>query len=140
MQNVRKLPQIVNGIDLNYLLTNNDCCCVICAETRMKNLPYRGHIELRSYENELIYANIFSPIEDAPAYARYLYLFTEDTTKAYLGHLMPDKSAASIVASFKAYEKSIEKPSRPIRRFHLDKDPVYKSDPFHNLRYKKGIV
>ena len=140
MQNVRKLPQIVDGIDLNHPPTNNDCCCVICAETRMKNLPHRGHIKPGSYENELIHADIFGLIEDAPAHARYLHLFTEDTTKACLGHLMPDKSAALVVASFEAYEKLIEKPGRPIRRFHSDEDPAYKSDLFHNLRYKKGIV
>ena len=53
---------------------------------------------------------------------------------------MPDKSAASVVSSFESYEKTIERLGRPIRRFHSDKDPAYKSDHFHNLCYQKGIV
>ena len=106
----------------------------------MKNLPYREYIKPRSYKNELIYTDIFSPIEDAPAYTQYLYLFTEDTTKVYLRYLISNKSAALIIVSFEVYEKLIKKLGRPIRRFYLDKDPVYKSDPFYNLRYKKGII
>ena len=106
----------------------------------MKNLPYQGHIKPESYENELIYTNIFSLIKDIPTYARYLYLFTEDITKAYLEYLMPNKLATLIIVSFKIYEKSIKKPSQPIRYFYLDKDFIYKSNSFYNLRYKKGII
>ena len=139
-QNVRKLPQIVDGIDLNHPPTNDDCCCVICAETRMKNLPHKGHIEPGRYENELIHADIFGPIEDAAPYARYLHLFTEDTTKALTGHLMPDKSAASVLSSFDSYRKATERPDRPVRRLHTDEDSVYKSDLLNDYRYKHGIV
>ena len=77
----------------------------------MKNLPYWEYIKPRSYKNELIYADIFSPIEDVSTYAKYLYLFTEDTTKACLGHLIPNKLAASVVSSFKLYKKTIKRPS-----------------------------
>ena len=81
----------------------------------MKNLSYWGYIKSKNYKNELIYINIFSLIKDAPIYTKYLYLFTEDTTKVYLGYLIPNKSAALIVSSFKLYKKIIKKSSRPIR-------------------------
>ena len=40
-----------------------------------------------------------------------------------------------MISSFELYEKMIERPSRPIYYFHLDKDPAYKSNYFHNLYY-----
>ena len=106
----------------------------------MKNLPHRGHIEPGRYENELIHADIFGPIEDAPPHARYLHLFTEDVTKAVTGHLMPDKSAASVLYSFDLYCKGIERPDRPVRRFHTDEDSTYRSNEFNDYRYKNGII
>ena len=139
-QNVLKLPQIVDGVDLNHPPSNEDCWCVVCAETRMKNLPHRGHIEPGRYENELIHADIFGPIEDAPPHARYLHLLTEDVTKACVGHLMPDKSAASVLASFDSYRRAIERPDRPIHRLHTDEDSDYKSNLHNDYRYKHGIV
>ena len=67
-QNIRKLPQIINNINLNYLLTNNNYYYVIYAKIQIKNLPYKGYIKLNQYENKLIYINIFGLIEDTLSY------------------------------------------------------------------------
>ena len=53
---------------------------------------------------------------------------------------MPDKSVSSVLASFDAYRKAIERPNQPVRRLHTDEDSDYKFNEFNDYRYKHGII
>ena len=106
----------------------------------MKNLPYKGYIKPNYYKNELIHTNIFSLIKDTAPYTRYLHLFTKNTTKALTEHLIPNKSATSVLLSFDSYRKATERPNRPIQRLYTDKDSIYKSNLLNDYHYKHGII
>ena len=139
-QNIKLLPELVDGVDLSKPPDlSGDCKCVICAETRMKLKPHKGHMKPGLYQNELIHSDIVGPIDGAKSDARYVVTFTEDITRKVDVALMPSKECEVVLRAFQGYAKKIFSPDRPIRRLHTDDDGAYSGGLFNNYRYAEGI-
>ena len=139
-QNIKLLPELVDGVDLSKPPDlSGDCKCVICAETRIKLKPHKGHIKPGLYQNELIHSDIVGPIEGAKSDAKYAVTFTEDITRKVDVALMLSKECEVVLKAFQGYVKKIFSPDRPIRRLHTDDDSAYSGGLFNNYRYIKGI-
>ena len=139
-QNIKLLPELVDGVDLSKPPDlSGDCKCVICAETRMKLKPHKGYIKPGLYQNELIYSDIVGPIEGAKSDAKYAVTFTEDITRRVDVALILSKECEVVLRAFQGYAKKIFSPDRPIRRLYTDDDSVYSGGLFNNYRYAEGI-
>ena len=100
-QNIKLLPELVDGVDLSKPPDlSGDCKCVICAETRIKLKPHKGHIKPGLYQNELIYSDIVGPIEGAKSDVKYAITFTEDITRRVDMALIPSKEYKVILRAF----------------------------------------
>ena len=135
-QNVQRLPDIVDGIDLfNPPDVSDDCQCVTCAETRMKLLPSKGHIKPGEYQDELIHSDLIGPVE-----GYMICTFTEDKTKYVEAFAIPDKSCSTVLVAFERYRAKHNNPDRPIRRLHTDDDKAYSGHLFTEYRQIHGIM
>lgn len=138
MENVARLPEVADGVDLTSAPTNTECCCVTCAETRMKALSHKGHLPRGKYVNELVHADIVEVLKGGSQ--RYAHCFVEDVSRFAHVFFRPNKDAESALSAFQDYRALIERGEAKIRRVKSDHDRAYNAGVMLDYRLEHGIV
>lgn len=128
---------MVKGLQLNNKNTNFDC--VICAKSKIHQLPYRISEHKEKERLGLVHSDICGPFEvQSLGGARYFATFIDDNSR-YIETVML-RQRSDILIAFKNYKKRIEKQTGcVIKRLRTDNGKEYVSNEFKRLLEEEGI-
>ena len=135
-QNIKRLANMANRIDLRKTIPHNDTCTA-CAKQSISSEPHTDHIEPGTYPNELIHSNLVGPLSLSAAGVKYFVMFLDDKTKKSEVHFLKDKSRA--FSAFKNFKVRWEHGHNTIKRLHTNYGEEYVDHNFELFQHEHGI-